>query len=134
MEVLLRQASEMAGKAIHVESVGTSPAIPAKREGAAPEAIAQMHAWGMDLSLHRARHIDEVNLTSFDHILAVNTETRDALVAAGASPQKIIVVCEVQGGVPNPWQKGAHAYYECAKLLRGCLDGFVAGHDYSKPE
>jgi protein-tyrosine-phosphatase len=126
MEVLLRQTAKTFGKELHVESAGTSSSIFEKQEGAAPDAVHEMSIWNLDLTAHHARNIGQVDLTSFDHILAVNAETRTALIDSGAPPHKIVVINEENGGVPNPWQRGKEAYRDCAKLLGAKLVEFTA--------
>jgi arsenate reductase (thioredoxin) len=61
-----------AGDRFDVESAGTAPGI------VRPEAIAAMQELGIDISGHRSKHVDEFTGQSFDVVLTVCDNAREA--------------------------------------------------------
>ena len=72
----------------------------------------------IDLSTHRSRYAGNLNLASYDHIYVMDEGIRDELVRLGAPADRIEVLCQADGGVPNPYQKGLATYQKCAETLR----------------
>jgi arsenate reductase (thioredoxin) len=68
-EGLLRHDS---GERLEVFSAGVNPT------GVRPEAIAVMQELGIDLSAHRSKHVDEFAGHSFDYVLTVCDNAREA--------------------------------------------------------
>ena len=100
MKALLEQMLRNQGRTdIVVESAGVSDS--AKKGGPAPK-IAQALAptYGIDLSGHNRRHIETLDLSDFDLIIAAAKEVQGALVGAGADAE--IICLELHGGA-NAW-------------------------------
>ncbi len=60
------------GNRFEVESAGTQPSF------VRPEAIAVMREIGMDISGHRSKHVDEFEGQTFDYVLTVCDNARQA--------------------------------------------------------
>ncbi len=61
-----------AGERFDVESAGTKPCR------VRPEAIAVMREIGIDISGHRAKHLDEFGRRAFDYVLTVCDQANEA--------------------------------------------------------
>jgi arsenate reductase len=61
-----------AGERFDVESAGTKPSI------VRPEAIAAMKEIGIDISGHRSKHLDEFAGQTFDYVVTVCDNAREA--------------------------------------------------------
>jgi arsenate reductase len=61
-----------AGEQFDVESAGTKPSI------VRPEAIAVMKELGIDISGHRSKHVDEFAAQTFDYVITVCDNAREA--------------------------------------------------------
>jgi len=61
-----------AGERFEVESAGTRPGI------VRPEAIAVMQEIGIDISGHRSKHVDEFEGQTFDYVITVCDNAREA--------------------------------------------------------
>lgn len=118
LEVLLNKILRDKGcENIQVESAGVGiPAIG--KNPANSHAITCMAERRLDLSDHRSRRVDSLDLKEYDLIICVSRKEADMLKTFGVSKAtKIIVANDDKDGIPNPWQKGLGAYQECAKIL-----------------
>ena len=61
-----------AGDRFEVESAGTNPGI------VRPEAIAAMSELGIDISGHRSKHVEEFEGQTFDYVITVCDNAREA--------------------------------------------------------
>jgi arsenate reductase len=61
-----------AGERFDVESAGTKPSV------LRPEAIAVMRELGIDISGHRSKHVDEFAAQTFDYVITVCDNAREA--------------------------------------------------------
>lgn len=61
-----------AGERFDVESAGTKPSI------VRPEAIAAMKELGIDISVHRSKHVNEFEGQTFDYVITVCDNAREA--------------------------------------------------------
>lgn len=107
-----------------VESAGTLKEAAGKP--AAEHSITCMQKRGLDLSSHRSRWIGDLDLTVFDLFLCVGPDEAAALVERGVPRDKIEIVNEAQGGIPNPYQKGLGEYQACARVIEQFVEDFVA--------
>ena len=83
-----------------------------------------MQERGIDITGHGRRFAGDLDLTSYDRIYVMGTELRDELVKLGASADRIEVLRENTGGVPNPFnsalavdQQDMAKYIPCAAVL-----------------
>jgi protein-tyrosine-phosphatase len=101
---------------VAVESAGTyegcdpavltnSPSVNAMREG-----------YGLDISGHRSRWVNDVNLDRFDLVVCMSRAEASYIIAQNF-PGLVMVANAKNGGVPNPWKMGPEVYAECAKVL-----------------
>jgi arsenate reductase len=72
-----------AGERFDVESAGTKPV------GVRPEAIAVMRQLGIDISGHRAKHVDEFAGQKFDYVITVCDKAREACPVFFGGAQKL---------------------------------------------
>jgi arsenate reductase (thioredoxin) len=61
-----------AGEAFDVESAGTKPGI------VRPEAIRVMREFGIDISGHRSKHVDEFDGQRFDYVITVCANAKES--------------------------------------------------------
>jgi protein-tyrosine-phosphatase len=96
--------------AAHVESAGaeTTNGLPATQD-----AVQCMREIGIDISAHRSRELESVELSSFDLVLAMTSSIEAKLRAAGV-PANIIEVLNV----PDPYGRGIDEYRRTAQLLQ----------------
>jgi protein-tyrosine-phosphatase len=85
---------------IVVESAGVSDSAKSGT-GAPPLSIAAAPTYGIDLSYHRKRHVSQVDLHSFDLIIAAEKEVQGMLV--GDYGVKAEIICLELAGASNPW-------------------------------
>lgn len=126
MALLRRQLKTLNVDAL-VESAGYSvdlkPGAPTTKE-----ASEEMVEWGLgrEVSCHKARHFTEIpDIYTFNHFLVVDQKASDALVAAGVEPKSITILNKDNGGVGNPYGRGASEYHECALAIVVALERFM---------
>jgi protein-tyrosine-phosphatase len=97
-----------------VESAGTGAA-----EGmpASPEAVACMADIGLDIKAHRSRHVDTLDLASFDRVLCMTSGHSAYVRSRGVPAASLEVVNAYGGGVPDPFGGSARDYAACAQVL-----------------
>ena len=105
-----------------VESAGVAEKDPTP---ASDNARAVMKERNLSLDEHKSRHIRTTDLASYDYILVVDQKTKDAVVVQGVLPEKVIILNEENGGVPNPYGGDITAYRECANTLEKLTDAFA---------
>jgi len=99
---------------LEVESAGTAAL---SGEPASSYARTCMELRGLDLSDHLSRHIEEVDLPSFDQILCMTSSHAAALRTRGVPAKKLTVVNAEAGGVPDPFGGNLNQYETCANVL-----------------
>lgn len=105
-----------------VDSAGIAEKDPTP---ASDHAKAVMKECSLSLEDHISKNIREVDLLSFDYILVVDEKTKEAVVSQGASPEKIMILNETDGGIPNPYGKDIEAYRECATAIYDSIQPFT---------
>lgn len=99
---------------VAVESAGTAAA---PGEPASFGAQTAMRRRGLDLSAHRSRPLDRLDLMAYGHLLAVSSRHAAHLRSLGVPTERISVVAAERGGVPDPWGGDEEDYEAVAKLL-----------------
>ena len=86
-------------------------------------AIVCMRECDIDLSGHRSRWIDSLNITSFTHIVCTDEAAAEYVVLSlvGYQMIEIILANENSGGIPLPRGAGLTEYRECVALLERTL-------------
>lgn len=122
LEGLLKRDLAATGKEVAVESCG----VLDKKDnaGANPHSITCMQERGIDITGHRRRFAGDIDLGSYERIYVMGTELRDELVKLGAPADRVEVLREDAGGVPNPFnsalavdQQDMAKYVPCAAVL-----------------
>ena len=90
---------------------------------AAPKAIELMlRRYGIDLSVHRSRDVEELSLRDFDYIVAMKPEYKKRLVREFEVPSETIM----EWNVEDPWIEGTDQAYEaCLHDVEQLLSGFM---------
>ncbi len=123
LEGLLKRDLAVLGKNdIVIESAGTLE--KAQIDTANPHSITCMGERGIDITGHHRRYAGHLDLASYDCIYVMGANIRDGLVAMGASADRIVILRESEGGVPNPYndnlapdQQDIAKYIPCAAVL-----------------
>jgi protein-tyrosine phosphatase len=122
MKTLLIKKLSDKGIEVIVDSAGVAEKAPTP---ASENAKAAMKYIGLSVEDHVSKHVREVDLSSFDHILVVDQKTKDAIIEKGAPADKITILNEEKGGVPNPYGEDENVYHECASCIDMYLDDFI---------
>lgn len=79
---------------------------------ATKEAVAVMKEMGLDISNHRSRDIDDLDLSSFTLVIAMTSWISEILVTLGVQPRRIerLEVCD-------PYGKGIEVYRSTARTI-----------------
>jgi tRNAThr (cytosine32-N3)-methyltransferase len=116
-----------------VESAGTAAGdgMPAS-----PEAVACMAEIGLDISGHRSRHVDTLDLASFDRVLCMTSAHAASVRSRGVPAANLEVVNALGGGVPDPFGGSARDYAACAQVLARFAHAFAlpAAVDLQHPQ
>jgi protein-tyrosine-phosphatase len=109
-EALLRS---LLGEGTNVESAGieTVDHLPATNE-----AVSVMGECGLDISGHRSHKIQQVNLDSYQSIVAMTDEIEKRLIQLGANSSAIRTL-----GVEDPYRRGIDVYRATAIALKSAL-------------
>ena len=111
---LLIEALRRKGVAATVESAGTGASAG---EPASAEAVAAMARRGLDLTTHRSRPVDGLDLAQFDRIFTVSSRHAAFVRGQGVQPGRIEVLAADQGGIPDPFGGDGSIYEETATVL-----------------
>ena len=104
-------ASALLGSRVHAESAG----IAETGRPAASDAVAVLQErFGIDLSTHRSRHLDEVTLTVFDVLIALDPIVYAPLREQCPVPPPEILLWPVH----DPYREGLDAYHQCLTELQ----------------
>jgi protein-tyrosine-phosphatase len=107
-------AREILGDDVRVESAGM---IALSGNRATPEAIEAARERGFDIRQHRARNFAEIDLSSFDRIVALNRDIAGRLERDYDVPPESLVVWEVE----DPFGLDADVYRSCASEIDKAL-------------
>jgi len=126
MEAILRNELRKLGLEVHIESAGIMKET--EGQGACEHSVKEMRERGHDLTTHKSRHIGSIgDLTQFDLILCVGRPEADQVqIFCPAISDRLRVVNESDGGIPNPWLQGPEAYTVCALTVELAMSGIAA--------
>jgi protein-tyrosine-phosphatase len=116
LAALLRRelARTHAQEQLTVESAGTGASVGMP---ASAEAVACMAELGLDISDHRSRHVDLLDLAPYDRILCMTSGHAAYVRGRGVPAARLEVVNAYGGGVPDPFGGSPRDYAECAQVL-----------------
>ena len=123
LEVLLGKAlADFELKDVAIVSAG----VAANDDDAAtPEAVETMKGYGLDLSNHRSRHIDRIDLPRVDMFITMSDSHAGILEHHGVDPQKIVVAAADSGGIPDPFGGSLRDYQQTAEVLNAIARDFA---------
>ena len=108
-------ASALLGPRVHAESAG----VTETGRPAASDAITVMQErFGIDLSTHRSRHIDDVTLDQFDVLVALDPIVYAPLREQCPVPPPEILLWPVH----DPYREGLNAYRQCLTQLQTAIE------------
>lgn len=115
---LMRRRLERESRPGTVESAG----LAAGGEPASPHAAAVMAEWGLDLSGHRSQPVTRGLCERADRIAVMSPRHRAALLALGVPGEKITILAEAEGGIPDPYGGSLADYRETRDALARAVD------------
>ena len=80
---------QQVGSGVLVESAGVSATVGCK---AAEHAVTLLSARGVDLGEHRSRHVDSIDLRSYDVVVAVEPRIASMLRQRGVGAERIVTL------------------------------------------
>lgn len=133
LAALLRQALARRGVADEHEILSAGIAAG---DGGTPSvhAVSCMQQRGLDISGHRSRNVQSLDLGQIDAFLCMGPQHGQALVELGAPSERIIVVQGEAGGVPDPFGGGLEDYAICASSLEQAADAIAGMMTRSRQE
>lgn len=102
-------AHHVLGDTVRAESAGISADDGAS---ATKDAVRAMKERGLDISDHRSRSFQAVNLHDFDVLVALTRAIGEHLRRAGAEPARIETL-----NIPDPYNRGLDAYRNTAGAI-----------------
>lgn len=107
----------MFGEKMHIESAGVSPTA----SGPTEEAIQTMRSlFGLDISDHRPRHIQDVSVEKFDTVVAMDGYVYKQVLATNRIPERKII----QWNIEDPISLGLEGYKKIARKIQKNLQEF----------
>jgi protein-tyrosine-phosphatase len=107
-------AKKILGDRVRIESAGLVPVF----EGATPEAIDVLHeTYGIDISSHRTRSIEDVLLDDFDHIIVLDVYVFDTLIKRYSSLLDKFVLWDIE----DPFGRDLEAFRKTAAYLQSLI-------------
>lgn len=104
-------AKKILGKRIRIESAGLVPVF----EGATPEAIdVLLETYGIDISSHRTRSIEDILLDDFDHIIVLDVYVYETLLRR----YSILLDKFVLWDIEDPFGRDLEAFRKTASYLQ----------------
>jgi protein-tyrosine-phosphatase len=119
IEVMLRE--KLAKKKIPaiVKSAGIVDRDPTRASENARIAIKDF--W-LSLEEHRSSSFYRIKFTDFDRFIVVDESIESSIMDAGVPFEKIVILNEENGGIPNPYGQDLQAYRKCAQTINNALD------------
>ena len=112
-------AKKIFGSTANVASAGIAPYF----EGAVPETIETvMSCFGIDISNHKTRGLEEVALQHVDYIIAMDHHVFAQIIACNPSIKDKLIKWDIK----DPFGKGAISYHECASNIEQCVKDLFA--------
>ena len=106
----------MAGDRFDVRSAGTKPG------SVRPEAIAVMSEIGIDISAHRSKHVDEFADQTFDHVLTICDNAREACPIFPGHTHRIHHSFDDPAAVTGPEEERLSAFRRVRDQIREYLE------------
>lgn len=103
-------AREILGDDVRVESAGM---IALSGNRATPEAVEAARERGFDIRGHRARNVAEIDLSSFDRVVALSSQVAERLERNGHLVPDRLVVWEIE----DPFGLDLDAFRNCASEI-----------------
>jgi protein-tyrosine-phosphatase len=72
---------------------------------------------GLDLTAHRSRPVQELDLRAYDQVWCMTSAHAAHMRARGVPAARLAVVAQERGGVPDPFGGDLAAYEACALVL-----------------
>ena len=117
-------ANALTGEGIKAQSAG----IAASRGQAAAEAVEVMgRIYGIDISKHESRHIDDYKLEEFDYVIAMDGMVYHRLKESRHYPDHSLFEWDIEDPIGLP----AWAFARAAEKIRGRLEAFIINRDAS---
>lgn len=110
-------ARDILGPDALIASAGTN----AWQSSASTEAIEVMHSKGIDISDHQTRNVDNVELDSFDYIIAMDSYIFEELNDRYPEQTSKIIGWNIE----DPMGQGLVAYKECADKIRKHIEELI---------
>ncbi len=108
-----------AGDRFEVESAGTKPST------VRPEAIAVMHELGIDISAHRAKHVDEFEGKHFDYVITVCDNAKESCPVFFGSAKRLHHSFEDPAAFQGSEEERLALFRRVRDELRSFLDNFA---------
>ena len=106
-------ARKILGANVHVESAGTHAHV---RDPPATNAVKTIHdKFGIDISSHRSRSVDNVHVEDFDYIVPMADDVREDLKESFPSLGRKLVP---SWGIDDPYRGDLHTYEETAAKIQ----------------
>jgi protein-tyrosine-phosphatase len=120
---LLREHLQQADRTdIQVASAGIAAA---PGQPASDHAVSCMMKRGLNLATHRSTPVQDLDPLAYDLILCLSGSHYQALVQAGVPRERLHLVAERNGGVPDPYGGELVTYERCARVLENAAEVFV---------
>jgi protein-tyrosine-phosphatase len=116
-------AASLASAVMKTKAEVKSAGMDAWGQPASPKVIELMlDCFGIDLSAHRSRDVEDVSLPEFDYIVAMKPEYKERIVHEFKVPAEKIIEWDVE----DPWIEGTdRAYEECLHNVQELLRSFL---------
>ena len=118
LEGFLRKKAEKRGIVLHVESVGTHWSAKYRFRPSRPTRTC-MESRGIELNGFRSRHIDAIDLSLFDLVIAVAPDIALQVKLRGYGGNLAVE------NVPNPFGRNVATYEKCAEQLEQIAERIV---------
>ncbi len=106
-------ARKMFGANVHVESAGTHAHV---RDPPATNAVKTMHdKFGVDISSHRSRSVNDVHIEDFDYIVPMADVVQDDLKESFPNLGEKLMP---SWGIDDPYRGDLHTYEETAAKIQ----------------
>jgi protein-tyrosine-phosphatase len=117
-------AAGLAGKRLGTRAEAASAGIGAVGGPPDPDAVLVMRIlYGTDISGHRARSVVDVDIASFDYVVAMDFTVYSFLKSFGKIPEERLFSWDIE----DPLGLGYDAFKQAALKIERRLDQFLAG-------
>jgi len=118
----------IARKRLGNEMIAESAGIVPSGEKATEEAVLVMKAvYGVDISGHRPRSVADVNLSTYDYVIALDLSIYARLKESSRIPEEKLFGWDIE----DPIGQGYQAYKQAARKIEKRLEQFLENHGLS---